>query len=225
MKKNSLVLTVLFVGLVAISLPASAQRGRGSRGGRGRGLQQRRANLVTVDLTVEIRESLLHMREEEKLARDVYLTLSKKHNSAVFSQIASAESRHMAALERLLDRYGLPDPVVDDAIGKFTKPEFTQLYNKLISQGGKSLVDAYEVGALIEELDIADLISGVKMLEANTDIERIYQNLMRASRNHLRAFASRLGEQGKAYTAQHLNQKDFDKIAASPWERGHGRSR
>ena len=222
MKKNSLTVTVLLIGLIHSFLAASAQRGQG---GRGRGFHRSRADVVTANLDLEIRESLMHMREEEKLARDVYLTLSKKHNSTVFSQIASAESRHMAALERLLDRYGLPDPVVDDTIGKFTKAEFTQLYNDLVAQGSKSLVDAYEVGALIEELDIADLISGVKAIEANTDIEHIYQNLMRASRNHLRAFASRLDDQGKAYTAQHLSQMEFDKIAASAWERGGRRSR
>ncbi len=222
MNTKSLVVTALLIGLFALSLPASAQRGRGGRGMR---RQQAKANVATAGLSVELRQSLVHMREEEKLARDVYLTLNRKHDSTVFSQIASAESRHMAALGRLLDRYRLPDPVVDDAIGKFTKPEFTQLYTELVAQGSKSLADAYEVGALIEELDIVDLIAGARMISQHPDIERIYQNLMRASRNHLRAFASRLDEQGKTYTAQHLSQKEFDKIAASPWERGHGRSR
>ena len=227
MNAKSKIATSLICGLIfAITLPVTAQRGNGHRyGGRGMRQQQGRIGANTAELNSEIRQSLVHMREEEKLARDVYLTLSKKHDSTVFSQIASAESRHMAALERVLDRYRLPDPVVDDALGKFSKPEFTQLYNELVAQGSKSLADAYEVGALIEELDIADLISGVKLIDQHPDIERIYQNLMRASRNHLRAFATRLDEQGKTYTAQHLSQKEFDKIADSPWERGHGRSR
>ncbi len=231
MNAKSFAATSLMLGLIfVVALPVFAQRGNGNRfgnrfGSRKVGQSQRKADVANVTLSSKIRQSLLHMREEEKLARDVYLMLSKKHDSTVFSQIASAESRHMAALERLLDRYGLPDPVVDNAIGKFTKPEFTQLYIDLVAQGSKSLADAYEVGALIEELDIADLISGMKAIEAHADIQRIYQNLMRASRNHLRAFASRLDEQGKTYTAQHLSQKEFDKIAASPWERGHGRSR
>ena len=222
MNTKSLVVTALLIGLVVIALPAYAQRGRG---GRCRMLLPDKPEGATVELHSEIGKSLMHMREEEKLARDVYLTLSKKYDSTVFSRIASAESRHMAALKRLLDRYGLPDPVVDDTIGKYTKSEFTQLYNELIAKGSKSLADAYEVGALIEELDIADLISGAKTIEQHSDIKRIYQNLTRASRNHLRAFASQIASQGKSYTALHLSQKAFDEIASSPWERGHGRSR
>lgn len=222
MNSKSLVVAALLTGLFVISLPASAQRGRSGRGVR---RQQRSEGVVTADLNAEVRQSLMLMREEEKLARDVYLTLSKKHNSTVFANIASAESRHMSALERLLSRYRLPDPVVDDTVGKFTKPEFLQLYDQLVAQGSKSLADAYEVGALIEELDIADLQAGVKVIDRYPDIERIYQNLMRASRNHLRAFAFQLDEQGKTHSAQHLSQKEFDQIAASPWERGRGRSR
>ncbi|MDP2030099.1 MAG: DUF2202 domain-containing protein [Thiobacillus sp.] len=51
---------------------------------------------------------LLFMREEEKLARDVYLTLYETWGLAVFSNIASSEQSHMDALLKLLRTYRCP---------------------------------------------------------------------------------------------------------------------
>ena len=53
---------------------------------------------------------LTYMREEEKLARDVYLHQNSHWNMQVFGNIAFSEQWHMDAVKNLLDRYGLPDP-------------------------------------------------------------------------------------------------------------------
>ena len=127
------------------------------------------------------------MREEEKLARDVYLTLGKKWKVPVFSNISRAEYMHMSAVGALIDRSGLVDPVTDDAIGAFTNPHFTKLYEELVAEGSQSLAAAYGVGRKIEELDIDDLDKALDRTE-NETIRRVYQNLRRASGNHLRAF-------------------------------------
>ena len=101
-------------------------------------------------------ESILYMREEEKLARDVYLTLYEAWGLPVFQNIARSEATHMEAVKTLIDRYGLADPVAQE-IGVFTDPTLQQLYDQLVADGSNSLADALKVGAAIEEIDILDL--------------------------------------------------------------------
>jgi hypothetical protein len=159
------------------------------------------------------------MREEEKLAHDVYVALADKWNVPVFANISRAESRHTNAVARLIDAYALADPVGENPVGKFTDPEFARLYDELVQAGSVSLAEAYKVGALIEEMDIDD-IRKVIADARQPDVQRVYQNLERASRNHLRAFAARLDAVGGNYVAKHLTQAEFDSIAASAWETG-----
>jgi hypothetical protein len=136
-------------------------------------------------------DSLIVMREEEKLARDVYLTLADRWNAPVFSNIAKAETRHMTVVGQLIRANGLNDPVADDTVGAFTNPKFAQLYKELVKTGSRSLNDAYRVGVMIEEMDIKDLEDSLAQV-SNSNVRRVYQNLLRASQNHLRAFSSQL---------------------------------
>ena len=64
------------------------------------------ATAAAVSLSDEEKAALLFLREEEKLARDVYTALSATWNARVFSNISASESRHMASVKTLLDRYG-----------------------------------------------------------------------------------------------------------------------
>ena len=172
-------------------------------------------------LSEEEASNLLSMREEEKLARDVYLALYDIWELPIFSNISEAEQRHMDALARMIDRYGLEDPVVDDTPGVFTNPVFTTLYNELVSNGSESSLEALMVGALIEEMDIVDLREALAVT-THGNLKRVYENLMRGSRNHLRAFAAQIAAAGGSYEAQYLTQEEFDEIANSPWEKGNG---
>ena len=160
------------------------QRGNQGMGGRGQGMQAS-ANLTQAEI-----DSLIVMREEEKLARDVYLTLADRWNAPIFSNIAKAETRHMSVVGQLIRANGLNDPVADDTVGSFTNPKFAQLYNELVEAGSRSLNDAYLVGVKIEEMDIKDLEDSLAQV-SNSNIRRVYQNLLRASQNHLRAFSSK----------------------------------
>jgi hypothetical protein len=79
--------------------------------------------------------------------------------------------------------------VTDDTVGSFTTPKFAQLYDELVETGSRSLNDAYQVGVKIEEMDIKDLQDSLAQV-SNSNVHRVYQNLLRASQNHLRAFSS-----------------------------------
>jgi hypothetical protein len=133
---------------------------------------------------------LQYMREEEKLARDVYSALGEKWSEAtVFARIAQSEQRHMDAVKVVLDRYGVADPVAGRAAGEFTSPELQSAYDRLVAEGSRSLTAALGVGQTIERTDIADLEKAIAAT-ANADLDRLYGNLLRGSQNHLSAFTS-----------------------------------
>jgi hypothetical protein len=176
------------------------------------------------NLDVKEREGLILMREEEKLAHDVYVVLYQKTSLKPFGNIQRSESRHMLAVKYMLDRYKIPDPVKSNTVGSFQSQKLLQLYNQLVQQGSRSKAEAIKVGLLIEELDIADLRKLLKETD-NKDIQLVYQNLLRGSRNHLRAFSRLQSKYNVSYTPQYLSQTDFNQIAQSPQEKGQGNNK
>jgi hypothetical protein len=139
------------------------------------------------NLSEEERTGLIHMRIEEKLARDVYTVMGDLWNHRSFLNIKLSERRHMDAVKSLLDKYDVPDPIKNDSVGVFPDAEFQQMYDVFIRQGKSSLKEALLVGKSIEELDIADLEEQLGFAD-NPDIIRVYQNLKAASERHLAAF-------------------------------------
>ena len=92
-------------------------------------------------ITQEEIDGLIHMRIEEKLARDVYSVLGAAYNSQVFLNIKLSEQAHMNAVKRMLDKYNIPDPLTSDEVGVFPDPTFQSLYDQLIAQGSVSLYE------------------------------------------------------------------------------------
>ncbi len=166
------------------------------------------------------KNSLIFMREEEKLARDVYKALFTKWNTAIFSNIASSEQTHMDAILMLLNKYELADPVGVNGPGIFNNQVLQNLYNQLILRGNVSIAGAYKVGAGIEELDISDLTTALVSVD-NQDIIMVYSNLTKGSRNHLRSFYKKVLWIGETYTPQYLTPAAFDAIINSPMETGN----
>ncbi|WP_106381672.1 DUF2202 domain-containing protein [Thiomicrorhabdus sp. Kp2] len=164
--------------------------------------------------------SLKFMREEEKLARDVYLSLYDVWGVPIFQNIANSEQTHTNAVANLLQKYGVADPVTNDAIGEYTDPAFTELYAALVKAGSESYEAALKVGTEIEELDIADLNSQLNVIKKQ-DIINVYNNLLKGSRNHLRSFYSLVINGGFEYTPTHISQEEFDAIVNSESETGN----
>ena len=80
--------------------------------------------------------------------------------------------------------------------------------------GMKSPIDALIVGAIIEDLDIADL----ERLLADTDdpdTVRVYSALLRGSENHMRSFAGLLERNGTSYEARHISSERLAEILNS----------
>jgi len=169
---------------------------------------------AVVSLTEEEKNDLLFMREEEKLARDVYLTLFEKWGTPVFANIATSEQQHMDAMLILLNTYKLPDPAAATVVGEFVNTELQELYDALIQRGNQSVLEALKVGGIIEETDIEDINAAIETSRL-AKIDSVYENLLEGSYNHLRAFAKQITSlTGESYVAQVVSQDIVDAILA-----------
>jgi hypothetical protein len=184
MTKMAIGFTVVFISLL-MAVPLSAKGPAAGKNGQSRGA-----------LTEKEIKDITYIREEEKLARDVYLTLYELYQAPIFANISESEQRHMDALERLIEKYELEDPVEDDTVGVFppvpeqdTDTDFNDLYDELVDLGGKSYCEALQVGIDIELLDIDDIEIALEDVVAQ-DVNRVLNNLLNGSYNHLNAFTS-----------------------------------
>lgn len=209
----------------------SAQgQGNGGNGGRrgqtGAESTYEHAELVPAtgaELSVAESEALLYMREEEKLAHDVYAALYEQWGLPIFLNISQSEQSHTDSIKVLLERYNLADPASSQA-GVFTNPELQALYNELVARGERSISEALKTGAAIEEIDILDLENDLAVV-VQPDIQQIFQNLLQGSNNHLRAFVSNLENQtGEIYQPQYLSIEQYQSILSELSGNGAGRS-
>lgn len=157
------------------------------------------------------RESLLYVREEEKLARDTYLTLYDIWGTSIFQTIAASEQNHMDAVLTLLEKYNIEDPASPE-IGVFQNDFLQAKYYELVAWGQQSVADALLVGCAIEEIDLVDLADRMAQID-NRDILSVFQNLTDGSENHLRAFVSRYESlTGITYTPIYLDMNTYQQI-------------
>jgi len=170
-----------------------SQAARGGMMGKGRqatrGTMQGQTHVTAPmgTLSAAQKAELVAMVEEEKLAHDVYVAIAAKFPTLTqFANIARSELQHQTALRSLLTRYGITDPTVNLAAGKFVTADMQALYDKFVAQA-TSTTAAIAVGVQIEKLDIADLTEALSGLTA-PDVVQVYTNLRTASQRHLAAF-------------------------------------
>jgi len=164
----------------------------------------------SIDLTDIEKEMLLFVREEEKMAHDVYEYLAGKCNSQIFEKIRDSEAIHMEKVLCLIIHFNLDDPASTET-GEFTNPVIQEMYNDLITLGSGSITDALTAGAIIEDFDINDINNWI--LLADTDpIVQVFKNLVCGSENHLISFTDKLKSFGITYTPTCITQEEFDDI-------------
>ena len=170
-----------------------------------------------VTLTLKEQQDLLFLREEEKLARDVYLFSFDVYGDGIFNNIASSEQQHMDQVLTLLNTYGLKDPVSSER-GVFKDPMLQDLYTDLTAGSEISLLNALTAGATIEDLDIND-ISIFESQTIKTDLLKLYDQLKCGSKNHLRSYTDRLDVLGCEYVPQYISFEEYNSIVSSDRER------
>nr|WP_315147295.1 DUF2202 domain-containing protein [uncultured Flavobacterium sp.] len=156
---------------------------------------------------------LKFLREEEKLARDVYLYSYDKYQLMIFNNISQSEQRHMNSVLNLMNEYGIPDSASTE-IGVFNNPDLQKLYNTLTKQADISSVEALKAGATIEDLDIND-IDDFTTNTTKPDLLSVYENLNCGSKNHIRAFTRWLENEEVTYTPQYLSIEEYNVILSS----------
>ncbi len=224
MSMNRMIKVVMVSLLLASAMPVWAQRGAGLKTQRGMrdGTFQNLVDAVPMaELDSEEADTLAFMREEEKLARDVYMALYSKWGARIFWNISLSEDRHASSIKLLLDRYGLPDPAEGCEAGVFNNGELQGLYSDLVAQGSLSLADVLRVGATIEDLDYFDLEEALEGTD-NADLKIVYRNLQDGTQNHMRAFVRQLEAMGESYEAQYISSATLEEILSTSNDRGMG---
>jgi hypothetical protein len=192
--------------LAAIGLAACSPEDTVSSHGNGEGLSQ-----YPIESLNEAEEAgILQLREEEKLARDVYTLLEEKWGLSAFSQIKPSEQKHMDAVAKLINRYDLLDPA-QESIGSFENQKISSLFETLMTKGEQSEVDALQVGMTVEDVDIYD-IDEILSKNDNQDIQVVFTNLRNGSIKHLQRFYTDLKTIGGTYEPQYISQELFDQL-------------
>ena len=167
----------------------------------------------TETLSQQEEKDLEFLREEEKLARDVYLFSYDKYGEELFNNISKSEQQHMDQVLVVLNTYQLND-LASTERGVFTNQILQGLYNDLTAQSDISLIEALKVGATIEDLDIND-IDDFESRTAEEDILNMYDKLKCGSRNHLRSYVGRLVSNGVIYENQYISIEELTEIINS----------
>ncbi len=146
------------------------------------------ATSVTAD--DDLAETLAYMRDEERLARDLYAAIAELYDGArPFSNITNSEDHHYDAVGVLLERYDIDDPSDGMSAGTFVDEELQAMYDDLLAEAETSLAAAYEVGITVEETDIDDLEAALTA-DFPDDVDAVLENLLNGSENHLAAFTA-----------------------------------
>ena len=153
---------------------------------------------------------LRFIREEEKLARDIYYVLAEMWDLKIFVKIAESEQRHTDAVRLVIEKYVISDPAKATPPGIFANEEVQKLYNVLNERGKASSLEALKIGALTEEKDISDI--NVAVADTNKpDLLELYSYLKEGSSTHLRGFMAKIKKAGGDYAPQFLSIEDFEK--------------
>jgi hypothetical protein len=159
---------------------------------------------------------IISLREEEKVAYDVYMYLYEKYDNLVFKNIAQNEKDHMIKMKELINTYNLNDPLsgTEDSRGVFTNKKMQGLYDEMIMGGNYGVVDAMRASARFEETDIQDLRNNIA-ISSDPTILAVYQILEASSQDHLRALVKYIKEEGISYKPSVLSKEEYDKIMAT----------
>jgi len=179
---------IAVASLTVALLATSAVAGKGNRGG---------GNTTSSTMTEEQKDTLLFIYQEEKVARDTYITLGNQYpNQKVFGNIQGSEQKHMDSAQTLCEKYGVDISNVDETnIGVFVVPVLQELYDTLIAQGYQSELSGLMVGEYVELTDIDDLEHAE--IGMPSDVVKVFENLKAGSYSHLDAFRAAINAYNK----------------------------
>ncbi len=166
------------------------------------------ATATAATLTSREKEGMLFIWEEEKAARDLYMSLYDKNNLTIFMNLVRSEQSHMDQAKAIIDKYGLTIPGNDEQ-GVFPNQTLQKIHDDLLAEGLRSDQDALKVAAAFEEISIMDLEKEISATKTE-DIRVVYQGLLAGSRKHLRSYVADLQGRGIQYAPKYLSKSEFE---------------
>lgn len=171
----------------------------------------------TADLTADEIEFIFAVREDEKVARDLYFSFFQKFGLKPFENIGKAEDNHIKATEKLFDYYEIDYPALS-ANGKFEDAIRQKLYDSLLLKGTPEL-EAFKVMAFLEESNIVEYGEVLKTI-VNPNIKIVIENLAKASANHFKAAIRQITALGGTYAPALMTQEQYRAVIAIGFEQG-----
>ena len=166
------------------------------------------ATATAATITSREKEGMLFIWEEEKAARDLYMSLYDKNNLTIFMNLVRSEQSHMDLAKAIIDKYGLTIPGNDEQ-GVFQNQTLQKIHDDLLAEGLRSDQDALMVAAAFEEISIMDLEKEISATKTE-DIRVVYQGLLAGSRKHLRSYVADLQGRGIQYAPKYLSKSEFE---------------
>jgi len=171
----------------------------------------------TADLTADEIEFIYAIREDEKVARDLYFSFFGTFGLKPFENIGKAEDNHIKATEKLFDYYEIDYPALSEN-GKFENAIRQKLFDSLLLKGTPEL-EAFKVMAMLEESNIVEYGEVLKTI-ANPNIKIVIENLARASANHFKAAIRQITALGGTYRPALMTQEQYRAVIATGFEKG-----
>ena len=166
--------------------------------------------------TYTVEEMLTYAIQDEYLAQAEYKVIMDAFGEQrPFVNIMKAEGVHVRRLLPLFTAHGVTVPE-DTALEHTVKPD--------------SLQEAYEAGVTAEVHNIAMYEAFLKQEDLPDDVRAVFEALMRASGNHLRAFEQNvnklgMGNQNRAAGKGQQNNSNLNADENSEFMQGRGRRR
>jgi hypothetical protein len=155
-------------------------------------------------------QGILFIWQEEKAARDLYISLYEETNLSIFMDLVRSEQNHMDQAKSMIDKFGLQTPV-SDVPGELENQTLREIYNRLLAQGRLSHHEALKSAATFEEISIMDLEKEIAATNME-EIRVVYQGLLAGSRKHLRSYVMDLQELGIQYSPHYISSSEFEEI-------------
>ena len=140
------------------------------------------------ELTDAQKATVAENAETEKLSHDLYVAFFEQTGDYRFERVAQAETKHLEALQMLMDRYDIADPTEGLDEGDFASDSVQKSYDAYLEDGSASLKAALSVAADYEREDVAALEKFAAEVDA-ADVDQVFEHLADGSRMHLQAFS------------------------------------
>jgi len=144
-------------------------------------------NGTSKDLSSFEKAGLLSLVEKQKLHRDIYDAMAEKIQEPIFSILSQNDAQYMELLAIIVDKNGLDNPIVGKTAGEYEDSQIQAEYDAFMRSNNFGWNQMLIYARQMEEALIAEVQFHGANLSGNTEIMKIYDDLMNESQSQLEA--------------------------------------